>query len=121
MNLILLHPSDQIDSGAYRVRDRRADHIREVLRPQVGASLRVGLLDGPLGWGDVAEIAADGVTLRCRFESMVPPRAPVDLIVGIPRPKSLRKLLPEIATMGVDRVVLLRTWRVAKPYLRARC
>jgi len=40
-------------------------------------------------------------------------------VIAIPRPKSLRKLLPEVAAFGVNRIFLLRTWRVAKPFLSA--
>jgi RsmE family RNA methyltransferase len=58
--------------------------------------------------------------MDCAFEAAPPPRAPVDLLLAIPRPNSLLKLLPEVAALGVDRLVLLRTWRVQRPYVTAR-
>ena len=45
------------------------------------------------------------------------PRPRTDLVLAIPRAKSLRKLLPEVTALGIDRLVLFRSWRVAKPYL----
>ena len=120
VNLILLTDDDRRDGGRFDVCGTRALHIRDVLRAEPGRELRVGLLEGPLGRGRVAEATDDAVVLDCEFDAEPPPRPLVDLVLAVPRPKSLAKLWPEIAALGVDRVVLLRTWRVAKPYLTAR-
>jgi len=120
MNLLLLSEDDAVAAGRYRVDGARARHVRDVLRAEPGRELRVGLLDGPLGRGRVVESSDDAVVLDCAFDADTPPRAPVDLVLAVPRPKSLAKLWPEIAALGVDRVVMLRTWRVAKPYLTAK-
>jgi RsmE family RNA methyltransferase len=120
VNLILLRADDAVDGGRFILRDARARHVRDVLRAEPGRGLRVGLLDGPLGRARVVESTDDAVLLECAFDADTPPRALVDLVLAVPRPKSLVKLWPEIAALGVDRVVLVRTWRVAKPYLTAR-
>jgi RsmE family RNA methyltransferase len=120
VNLILLSASDRIDEARFRCVGARARHVRDVLRAEPGRELRVGLLDGPLGRARVVESTDDAVVLECAFDAETPPRALVDLVLAVPRPKSLAKLWPEIAALGVDRVVLLRTWRVAKPYLTAK-
>ncbi len=120
MNLILLHEADRETGTCFRVRDTRAQHVREVLSSAVGDELRVGLLGGPRGTGVVTVVTNEDVQLDCTFDDHVVPRPTVDLILAIPRPKMLRRLLPQIAALGVDRLVLLRTWRVAKPYLTAQ-
>jgi RsmE family RNA methyltransferase len=120
VNLILLQTEDHVEAGRYRLADDRAQHVREVLRAEPGRSLRVGLLGGALGRATVEEVGEDEVVLACEFDSEPAPRPLTDLVLAIPRPKSLRKLLPEVTALGVDRLVLLRTWRVAKPYLTAR-
>lgn len=119
MNLILLQESDRVAEGRYELRGARAAHIVEVLRQQVGGSVRVGILDGPVGTGHITAIGGGRVELAFGEPCPPPPRPLVDLLLAIPRPKSLRKLLPEVAALGVDRIVLLRTWRVAKPYVTA--
>lgn len=116
MNLILLHETDRTSEQEFRLTDHRAEHIRSVLQSKVGDRLRVGLLDGPPGTGTVASLDDREVCLHCEFED-IPSRPLVSLILAIPRPKSLRKLLPEVTAFGIDRLVLLRTWRVAKPFL----
>ena len=118
MNLVLLEESDRV-GDRFVLRDFRAKHIREVLNVDVGQQIRVGLLDGPLGTALIECADDEHVVLNCRFEAETPPRPAFDLVLAVPRPKSLRKLLPEVAAFGVDRIVLLRTWRVAKPFLSA--
>ncbi|MCC7381147.1 MAG: 16S rRNA (uracil(1498)-N(3))-methyltransferase [Deltaproteobacteria bacterium] len=116
MNLLLLEPSEG-QAERFVVHGRRARHVREVLRKGPGDRIRVGLLEGPIGEAEIAALGADRLELICHFTGEAPPRPKLDLILAVPRPKSLAKLLPEIATLGVDRLILLRTWRVEKPYL----
>jgi RsmE family RNA methyltransferase len=116
VNLIILEERDR-HGERFVLDDARANHIREVLRAREGQRVRVGMLDGPLGSGQVVSSTDDAVTLECHFDDVIPPRPSLDLVLAVPRPKSLRKLLPEVAAFGVDRIILLRTWRVAKPFL----
>jgi RsmE family RNA methyltransferase len=117
VNVILLEEGERVNGGTFRVGGARARHVREVLRAEPGRTLRVGLLDGPLGAATVLEAGPESALLACAFEAEAPPRPPTDLVLAVPRPKSLARLLPEAAALGIDRLVLLRTWRVAKPYL----
>lgn len=119
VNQILLTEDDRLDGDVFLVAGRRAAHILSVLRPEPGRELRVGLLEGPRGMGRVIRVGTHTVKLDCVFEAIVPQRPPVDLLLAVPRPKELSRLLPEITALGVDRIVLMRTWRVAKPYLAA--
>jgi RsmE family RNA methyltransferase len=41
-------------------------------------------------------------------------------LLAIPRPKSLKKLLPEVAALGVDQLHLFRSWRVDPAYLEVK-
>jgi 16S rRNA (uracil1498-N3)-methyltransferase len=49
-----------------------------------------------------------------------PPRAGVDLLLAVPRPKALRKLLPAAAALGVGRIVLVNAARVEKSYFDSK-
>jgi RsmE family RNA methyltransferase len=115
VNLVLLFEPERVLADRFLVRGPRAEHIRNVLGAKIGDELRVGLLEGPVGVARVLSLGPE-VELSCVFEE-TPPRPDVDLILAVPRPKSLKKLLPEVTALGVDRLILLRTWRVAKPYL----
>lgn len=45
-----------------------------------------------------------------------PPPPPADLILALPRPKALRRILRLLAAVGVGRVDLVNAWRVERSY-----
>jgi len=116
MNLLLLHPEDLGPDGTAHLTGRRAQHAQEVLRLTAGNPLRVGLRDGLTGTGRVLSLGSEGLTLQVTLTEPPPPRAGIDLLLAIPRPKALKKVLPAVASLGVDRVVLVNAARVEKSY-----
>ena len=115
MNLILLAPHE-LRGDAVRLEDRRAEHIRAVLRAQVGATLAVGVVDGKLGTATVLELDARGVSLGVKLDREPPPPLGVELVLALPRPKILRKVLQAAASMGCKRLALVGSYRVEKSY-----
>ncbi|MDY7228850.1 16S rRNA (uracil(1498)-N(3))-methyltransferase [Hyalangium rubrum] len=120
MNLLLLFDEDFLPDGTARLTGRRAQHAREVLRAEPGETLRVGRLGGLVGTGEVLENTADTLRLRVSLTEPPPERAGVDLLLAIPRPKALKKVLPAVASLGVDRVVLVNAARVEKSYFDSK-
>lgn len=121
MNLVLLQDEDFALDGSVRLTGRRLEHIRTVLRLQVGATLRVGRLHGALGTARVFAVSKDEALLAAPLlTDPPPPRAGIDLVLAIPRPKALRKVLPAVASLGVDRIVLVNAARVEKSYFDAK-
>lgn len=120
MNLLLLTPGELGPASLVTLRDRRLVHAREVLRVNPGDSLRVGVRGGRLGSGTVLEQTPDSLTLRVTLTDEPPARPGIDLLLAIPRPKALKRVIPAIASLGVDRVVLLNAARVEKSYFDAK-
>jgi len=116
MNLLLLEPADLAPDGTARLTGRRLRHALEVLRAAEGDVLRVGLLGDLVGMAEVLRAGEEEIVLRPSFEEPPPERPGVDLLLAIPRPKALRKVLPAVASLGVDRVVLVNAARVEKSY-----
>lgn len=116
MNLILLEPDEVGDSGDVSLSGPRADHLLNILRVAPGHSVRVGILDGPIGVGTVRQTRAGEVFLSCAFEAGVPPRPRVDLLLAVPRPKVMRRLWAQIAALGVGHVMLTNAARVERHY-----
>jgi RsmE family RNA methyltransferase len=116
MNLILLFDGDFLSPDRVRLTGRRLAHIATVHRAEPGRALRVGRVDDRLGSGVVRRIDADSVELEVSFDSVPPAPLPVRLVLALPRPKSLRRLLQAVAAMGVKDLTLLNTWRVDKSY-----
>lgn len=118
MNLLLIEPGE-LEGSRARITGPRAEHARLVLRVAVGRRLRVGVVGGPLGEGEVVRVDAAAVELALTLEAEVPPRPTLDVVLAVPRPKTLAKLVPDLVSMGVDRLFLIRTWKVEKPYLES--
>lgn len=116
MNLILLEPADFIDAERVVLRDRRLAHLREVHRAEAGETLRIGRLGGEMGEGRLLRLDSASAELQVRFDQPPPPKLPITLLLALPRPKMLRRVLQTVATMGVPRLVLLNSYRVEKSF-----
>jgi 16S rRNA U1498 N3-methylase RsmE len=116
MNLLLLDGAEIEPDGTARLGGRRARHAVEVLRAAPGDRLSVGVVGGDLGEGEVLSASAVEVVLRVALRSPPPPPSPVSLLLALPRPKILRKVLQAAASMGLKRLVLVGSWRVEKSY-----
>lgn len=116
MNLILIEPGEVRPDGTARIAGPQADHIRKVLKSAPGHEVRVGLIDGPAGTALITDVTDNFVGLACRFEADPPPRPSVDLLLALPRPKVMRRLWAQLASLGVGRIVLTNAERVERDY-----
>jgi RsmE family RNA methyltransferase len=120
MNLLLLRPGELSGDGTARLTGRRLLHARAVLRLTRGDMLRVGVLEGPTGVAEVLHLDEQELVLRPMLTEPPPPRAGIDLLLAVPRPKALRKVLPAAAALGVGRIALVNAARVEKSYFDSR-
>ena len=117
MNCILIDPAELGPERTVILSDRRAVHIRSVLRARPGDRLRLGLIEGPLGSGTVRADTAAGIELACEFDPAPPPAPPsLDLLLALPRPKVMKRLWSVLAQFGVRRVGLVNAEKVERPY-----
>ena len=116
MNIILLAPEDWLDENTVCLDDRRHEHIRGILKAQMGDSLRVGLLGGLRGSGTVVKLSDEHTHLQVDLVVPPLPRHPCDLILALPRPKMLRRVFRTAAEMGVAHLYLINSARVEKSY-----
>lgn len=116
MNLLLLEDADFVAADRARLEGRRLKHLHEVHRAEAGDSLRVGHLGGLMGQGRLLHLAADCAELEVSFDQPPPTKLPITLLLALPRPKMLRRVLQTVAAMGVPRLVLLNSYRVEKSF-----
>jgi RsmE family RNA methyltransferase len=116
MNLLLLDPAELSADSTARLTEARLRHLREVLGVGPGTTLRAGVLGGRVGTAEVLTLTDTEAVLRVTLDRAPPPRPGVDLLLAIPRPKALRRVLAAAASLGVDRVVLVAAARVEKSY-----
>ncbi|HEX6592934.1 MAG TPA: 16S rRNA (uracil(1498)-N(3))-methyltransferase [Moraxellaceae bacterium] len=116
MNLLLLTPEDCPEPGIARLRGRRLRHVQEVHRASAGENLRVGMLGGLIGNAEILALSAEELTLRFELEAAPPPKLPLTILLSLPRPKMLKRILQSAATLGVQQLVLMNSFRVEKSF-----
>lgn len=99
MNLILLE--DARESQSWPLEDPRAQHVTEVLGKKLGDIFDVGLRNGPLGKAKLLNINALSLDLAINWNDTPQMSYPVELVVGMSRPQTMRKVLQLGATLGV--------------------
>ena len=116
MNLLLLEPEELRRDGTARLDGRRARHVREVLGATAGTRLRAGVVGGRMGEAEVLSSGEEELILSPHLDQEPPPPAPLQLLLALPRPKILRRVLQAVASMGVKRLVLCGSYRVERSY-----
>jgi 16S rRNA (uracil1498-N3)-methyltransferase len=118
LNLILLHPEDFIDATRVRLTGRRLEHVASVHRAKAGESLVVGELNGRIGRGVVTRLD-EALELEVTLDAEPPPKLPLTLVLALPRPKVLNRVLAGATSLGVQRLILVNAWRVEKSYWKS--
>lgn len=116
MNLLLLTPDDCPEPGLARLTGRRLKHVQEVHRAKAGDTLRLGMLGGLMGTGEIVSLSRDELVLRPVLDTAPPDKLPLTLLLSLPRPKMLKRILQTVAAMGVSRLVLMNSYRVEKSF-----
>lgn len=124
MNVIILHPesiqhnSKRIEHGTAVITDpEKVNHLQQVLKVTVGDSIKIAVLNGGLGTACVSHVADDEITLNRIIANQEPPKKlPLTLVLALPRPKALRRLIMDAVAMGVAEIYLINSYRVEKSY-----
>jgi 16S rRNA (uracil1498-N3)-methyltransferase len=117
VNLILLQVTDFVE-GTARVQldGRRLRHIRQVHRASVGDELCVGLAGGLVGTGVITSSTGTSLEMDVCLDRTPPEKLPVTLVLALPRPKMLKRVLIGAASMGVKKIILMNSFKVEKSY-----
>nr|WP_219736129.1 16S rRNA (uracil(1498)-N(3))-methyltransferase [Pseudomonas chlororaphis] len=114
--MLLLEEADFIAADRVILRDRRLTHMQEVHRAAVGDSLRVGRIGGLMGSAELLRLEPGEAELQVSLDQPPPTKLPLTLVLALPRPKMLRRVLQTVAAMGVPRLVLVNSYRVEKSF-----
>ncbi len=121
MNRILFE-KDEIVDGIATFGGERAEHVMNVLHGEVGQVLKTGEIGGFIGTGVItgitrppSSVSSPEITVACSHDKRSL-RPWVDLILAPPRPRVMKRLLPQLATMGVGRIFLVGAKKVEKDF-----
>lgn len=116
MNLLLFTDSDRLGEDQITVQDRRLQHLLQVHRAKVGDRVRVGELGGLMGSGRILELSDERALLVIALDQPPPDKLPLTLVLALPRPKMLRRILRSVAEFGAAELHLINSYRVEKSY-----
>ena len=116
MNRILFDAAER-RGDEVRLAGPRAHHVWAVLQAQPGDTVRAGEIGGDRYDGARVVVSTPSECIL-RLGEASPPllRAAWDLLLALPRPKCLRRLWPQIAALGPERVYLTAAEKVEKDY-----
>ena len=118
MNIVLFE-RDEINHRL-PLADERAQHILSVMRMGVGDTFDAGIIDGPKGRATLVQKHDDGLEIEFAWGEEEPPLPPIDLIVGLSRPQTNRKILQEATALGVRSMNFAKTERGEASYAESR-
>lgn len=122
MNVILVDKEEVSDDSKLMLAGDRAKHIVKVLNSELGDTVKLGIINGRLGSGTIKNIKKKypfKVYLHTVFDSLPPAKAPVDLLLALPRPIMLKRILSQAATLGVGMIHIVNANRVEKSFWEA--
>ncbi len=114
----MLFHSDEINSPL-PLADHRASHLQKVLHKGPGDSFAAGIVNGPAGEAEIIALDGEGLHFRFSATSDGKPLHPLRLVIGFPRPIQLKRLLRDVASLGVQEVHLCGTELGEKSYLKS--
>lgn len=121
MNCILLSSTDfaQHNAGymAQITAPAQITHVHNILDAQVGDTLKIGMLGGNLGTAIIDTMTNGNIQLR-EVQLTIPPPAKLDVtvVLALPRPKVLRRLIMDMTALGVRDIILINSYRTQKSY-----
>lgn len=84
---------------------------------QTGDVLRVGEIDGNIGEARIVAIDAQAAVLQVEsLDRPPPPAVPCTLVLALPRPKMLKRILVDATSLGIKRICLINSYHVDKSY-----
>ncbi|MGB5686045.1 MAG: RNA methyltransferase PUA domain-containing protein, partial [Candidatus Electrothrix sp.] len=81
MNLLLFEQHEQ-NAGRLLLTDQRAKHIHTVLKLKLGDTLRIGMVHGKMGRGQIISMDNNAVELEVQLDCAPPTPPDVELILA---------------------------------------
>jgi len=120
LNSLLVLPEELISDTQALIRGARARYLLEYHDLKLGIEIKALLWGSGAGKAKITSIGADQVGLNLSLDQAPLPRPNVDLIVAVPRPQTLKKVLALSAMAGIGQLHFVKTARVEKSYLQSK-
>ena len=117
MNILLLPELDN-EQTSFSITDlSQIKHVQQVLELKAGDSLKVGNLNGKLGTAVIEAVSDTQLKLgSLNLDTMPPSKLDLTVVLALPRPKVLRRLIMDMTAIGVAEIILVNSYRTDKSY-----
>ncbi len=120
MNIIILSNNDFIENTErVLIRDHRLEHIRNVNKPSIGDELRVGLINGNIGYGKVIRIEEEKIEMDVVLDGKPPAPLQLTLVLAMMRPRVFKRVLTQVSAIGIKRIIVINSFRVEKSFWKS--
>lgn len=117
MNILLLPELDNNQSCISITDLDQINHVQQVLGLKAGDSLKVGSLRGKLGTAVIEAVSDKQLNLgQLNLDTMPPSKLDLTVVLALPRPKVLRRLIMDMTAIGVAEIILVNSYRTDKSY-----
>ena len=118
MNIVLLEPNQiTTTDNIWQIENQRQlQHLQQHIQLNCGDTLKVGVRNGQRYLTEVISVSEQQIRIRPIQLEAIPTKLPVHLILALPRPKVLRRIIMDAVTLGVERISLIHSYRVDKSY-----
>jgi len=116
MNLIVFSKEDLTHDGTVMLSDQRFTQIVKTHGAQLGDTVRLGQLNGKMGKGVITQLNKAAIHLEFHPDQDPPDKLPLTVILALPRPKMIRKILRSTAELGIDKLFIINSYKVEKSY-----
>ena len=117
MNCILLPAANISNQSAHISAGAQIEHVNQVLGAKVDDTLKIGQLEGNLGTAIIADITPERIELNeVKLTTAPPPKLDLTVVLALPRPKVLRRLIMDMTALGVRDIILINSYRTQKSY-----
>jgi RsmE family RNA methyltransferase len=114
MNMVLFRPGEA--EGLIGPSDERVIHIRRILKKGPGDEVLAGVENGPIGKARILSLDPEGARFAFTPEREGEPLKNLCLILGFPRPIQANRILKDLASLGLRRILLSPTELGEKSY-----
>jgi len=126
MNLVLLENKDFIGNKRVVLQGRRFKHLISVNKVVKNDRVVCGLLNDKIGTGLITNVWNDSLEMEVHLTDDPPRPLPLTLVLALPRPKMLKRIIESVSSLGVKKIYLINSWRVEKsfwqsPLLKEEC
>ena len=117
MNCILL-PAENFSADTANIDAlSQVNHVTKVLGAKVGDMLKIGQIGGNLGTSVIEDITSESIQLGdVQLNTAPPAKLDLTVILALPRPKVLRRLIMDMTALGVRDIILINSYRTQKSY-----